>query len=252
MNASSRATPNPLVLVGDADPAHLVLVQEVLEQAGFRVLTAIDGKGALDQYARAQPDVVLLDVDMPVLNGFEVCEKIRAREAGRETPIFIVSALEDSESVERAYKLGATDFISKPIVWPALKHRIRYMLRVSTSLNDLKGLIRSVPDLIFIVDEDGEVKDELSGPDANHTQQIRALTTASQINFYPCENDDRARACITRAIETGKPQVYEHFLDGFDVNLETRFISPALCTPWPYRRFQRAHTLCPRSHFYCR
>ena len=225
MSARSDSTPKPLVLVGDDDPAHCERVQEVLEQAGFRVLTAPNGNAALELYAQAQPDVVLLDANMPQLDGFEVCEKIRAREAGRETPIFIASALEDSNSVERAYKLGATDFISKPIAWPALPHRIHYVLRVSTSLNDLKGLIRSVPDLIFIVNEDGEVKDALSGPDANHTQQIRALTTAAQINFYPCENDDRARACITRAIETGKPQVYEHYLDGFDVNLETRFIA---------------------------
>ena len=64
----------------------------------------------------------------------------------------------------------------------------------------------------------------LSGPDATHTLQIKALATANQINFYPCENDHTATACIGRALETGKPQVYEHVLDALDIHLETRFV----------------------------
>ena len=107
--------------------------------------------------------------------------------------------------MERAYTLGATDFITKPIALPVLVHRIRYALRTCRSLNDLRGLIRAVPDLIFIVNAKGEVEEGLSGPDATHTLQLKALTTASQVNFYPCENDDRARECIKRALETGKP-----------------------------------------------
>jgi len=226
MSQSSDTAEKPLVLVADDDPDHCSLIQDFLEQSGFRVVTAPDGKVALELYSKLQPDVVLLDVETPEgLDGFSVCDIIRARETVRESSIFIITESEDDESVERAYTLGATDFIVKPIALPVLAHRIRYALRTCRSLNDLRGLIRAVPDLIFIVNAEGEVEEGLSGPDATHTLQLKALTTASQVNFYPCENDDRARDCIKRALETGKPQVYEHSLEGLDIELETRFVA---------------------------
>ena len=225
MMVNTDTAEKPLVLVADDDATHRQVIQQVLEQSGFRVVTAPDGKVALELFAETLPDAVLLDVEMPEVDGFSVCETIRAQETERETPIFIITGREDDESVERAYGLGATDFIIKPIALAVLPHRIRYILRTCRSLNDLRGLIRAVPDLIFIVNEEGEVQEGLSGPDATHTLQLQALTTASLVNFYPCENDDRARACIKKALETGKPQVYEHALDGFDIHLETRFVT---------------------------
>ena len=224
MSQSTQITGKPLVLVADDDATHRKVIQKVLEESGFRVIVAPNGKDAIDQVAKFNPDVILLDVEMPEMDGFSVCEIIRARKADREIPIFIITSRDDPESVERAYKVGATDFLTKPIALPVLAHRIRYILRTCTSLNDLRGLIRAVPDLIFIVNKDGEVQQGLSGPDAVHTQQIKALSTASEINFYPCENDDRAAHCIKEALETGKPQVYEHILEALGIHLETRFV----------------------------
>ena len=224
MSESTQITGKPLVLVADDDATHRKVIQKVLEESGFRVITAPNGKDAIDQVATFNPDVILLDVEMPEMDGFAVCEIIRARKADREIPIFIITSRDDPESVERAYTVGATDFLTKPIALPVLPHRIRYILRTFTALNDLRGLIRAVPDLIFIVNKDGEVQQGLSGPDAVHTQQIKALSTASEINFYPCENDDRATHCIKQALETGKPQVYEHILEALGIHLETRFV----------------------------
>ena len=224
VSQSTAITGKPLVLVADDDATHRKVIQKVLEESGFRVIVAPNGKDAIDQVATFNPDVILLDVEMPEMDGFAVCEIIRARKADREIPIFIITSRDDPESVERAYKVGATDFLTKPIALPVLAHRIRYMLRTCTSLNDLRGLIRAVPDLIFIVNKDGEVQQGLSGPDAVHTQQIKALSTASEINFYPCENDDRAAHCIKQALETGKPQGYEHILEALGIYLETRFV----------------------------
>jgi len=221
----AEATEKPLVLICDDDGTHRKVLQDVLEKADFRVLTAENGKVALELFSKAHPDVVLLDVEMPEVDGIQVCETIRARETNRETPIFIITGREDQEAAERAYSVGATDFLNKPIALAVLPHRIRNVLRTSTSLNDLRGLIRAVPDLIFVVDEDGEVQEGLSRGDATHTQQIQALSTASKVNFYPCENDDAARSCIKRALETGKTQVYEHALEGLDIHLETRFVT---------------------------
>jgi diguanylate cyclase (GGDEF)-like protein len=225
MDQTAEADDKPLVLVADDDATHRRVLQEVLEAAGFQVAVAEDGEVALDLFTATQPDAVLLDVEMPELNGFEVCKRIRAQEKLRETPVFIITGREDEEAVERAYSVGATDFLNKPIGLTVLPHRIRYVLRTSTSLNDLRGLIRAIPDLIFVVNKDGDVQEGLSRGDATHTQQIQALSTASKVNFYPCENDDAARACIKRALETGKTQVYEHTLEALDIYLETRFVT---------------------------
>ena len=94
----------------------------------------------------------------------------------------------------------------------------------------LEGL--DVEDAALELGEDGCIEgcvdlglEGLSRGDATHTQQIQALSTASKVNFYPCENDDKARACIKRALETGKTQVYEHTLEALDIHLETRFVT---------------------------
>ncbi len=224
MSESTAITGKPMVLIADDGATHRTVIQKVLEESGFRVITASDGKEAIEQVAKFNPDVVLLDVEMPEMDGFAVCEIIRARKTDREIPIFMITSRDDDESIAHAYRVGATDFITKPIALGVLPYRIRYTLRTYTSLNDLRGLIRAVPDLIFIVNKDGEVQKGLSGADADHTEQIKALSTASEINFYPCENDDRAAHCIKQALETGKPQVYEHILEPLGIHLETRFV----------------------------
>ena len=225
MTVNTRKMQKPLVLVAADDAAQRTIISNVLEEFGFRIESAEDGKAAYDMFLETQPDAVLLDVHSPEMDGFVVCEGIRKLESGRETPIFMITERDNEESVERAYRLDATDIIFKPIALPVLPHRIRYALKTARSLSDLAGLVRAIPDLIFIVNEHGEVQDGLSGPDASHTLQLKALTTASKIHFYPCENDDGALECIKQALETGKPQVYEHMLEGLDIYLETRFVT---------------------------
>lgn len=218
MNLNMNEPAAPLVLIADDDPTHLLVAEEVLQQAGFRVITAKSGKEALQIFDEAKPDIVLLDVEMPGLDGFEICKAIRFKEVDRETPIVLITGLEDESSVNLAYDLGATDFVNKPIAWSVLPHRIRYVLKASESLNDLRGLINAVPDLIFIVNADGEAQDGLVGP-------AKALGSRGNTTSYPCENDPAARECVRRAIKTGLPQVYEHRAAGEDAFLETRFIA---------------------------
>lgn len=225
MGDSTQIMRKPLVLVAADDIQQRKLIWEVLEQFGFRIVTAEDGKAAYDLFKKVQPDAIILDVHTPDYDGFAACEAIRKQEIGSETPIFMVTERDDEDAIERAYRLGATDIVFKPVSLPVLPHRVKYALRTARSLSDLRGLVRAIPDLIFVVNEDGEVQDGLSGPDATHTLQLKALTTASQIHFYPCENDDGALDCIKRALETGKPQVYEHVLDGLGIHLETRFVT---------------------------
>lgn len=127
----------PVVLVADDDDATRLLVREVLEPAGLRVLEAVDGEDALGQQAVHRPDALLLDVFMPRLDGFEVLRRVRQRPAGAMTPIMIMTSRDDAEAVERAFELGATDFLSKPLSLPLLAHRMRYMLRAASAFHEL-------------------------------------------------------------------------------------------------------------------
>ena len=127
----------PLILTADDDEMERFLLREVLESAGFDIVEAKTGAAALRLFTECKPDLVVLDVMMPEMNGFEVCQAIRALPAGRNSPIMLATALDDTESVDQAYRAGATDFIGKPINWPVLPHRIRYMLRAHETLENL-------------------------------------------------------------------------------------------------------------------
>ncbi|MGC2411835.1 MAG: ATP-binding protein [Stellaceae bacterium] len=124
-------------MTADDDAMERFLLREVLEPAGFEIIEATTGAAALQFFSERKPDLVVLDVMMPEMNGFDVCQAIRALPSGRNAPILMATALDDTDSVDQAYRAGATDFIGKPINWPVLPHRVRYMLRAHQTLENL-------------------------------------------------------------------------------------------------------------------
>lgn len=132
-----RASEKTLVLVVDDDPLTRLMAVEAVREGGFAAIEAEDGEHALASFDSALPDLVLLDVMMPGLSGFEVCQQLRARPRGELVPIIMLTGLEDGDSVQRAFDAGATDFISKPINWTLLRFRIRYVLRSAQTLKEL-------------------------------------------------------------------------------------------------------------------
>ncbi len=128
----------PLALIVDDDVVLRPLLGEVLQQAGFTVEEAAEGEQALATFVRAQPDIILLDVMLPEMDGFTLCATIRALPGGEHTPVLMVTGLGDTESIRRAYEVGATDFIAKPLNWEILSHRVRYMLRASRAMEELR------------------------------------------------------------------------------------------------------------------
>jgi PleD family two-component response regulator len=119
----------PLVLVVDDDPTTRMLLRESLQAGGFEVVEAADGEAARVQYDAHAPGLILLDVVMPGMDGLEVCATICSRPGGAHVPILMATSLEDVASINRAYEVGATDFVTKPISWSLLAHRARYMVR---------------------------------------------------------------------------------------------------------------------------
>lgn len=138
MNESADQDRPASVLVVDDDAIVRILAREALGQAGFTVVEAASGQEALTEFERCRPDIVLLDVLMPEMNGFRVCTALRRLAGGKHVPVVIMTALEDVESVNHAYGVGATDFITKPINWALLEHRVRYILRASQTEKALR------------------------------------------------------------------------------------------------------------------
>jgi diguanylate cyclase (GGDEF)-like protein len=132
------ASPLPLALVADDDAGGRLLVGEALAQAGFRVTEVGDGAQAVAQFAAQRPEIVLLDVVMPNLDGFEACRRIRALPGGETVPILMLTGLDDVASIAHAYDAGATDFAVKPVNWLVLGQRVRYMLRAKRVFDDLR------------------------------------------------------------------------------------------------------------------
>ena len=127
-----------LVMVVDDDFSARLQMRAALEKYGFSVSEAANGQEALDGFKNQPPDLVLLDVVMPEMDGFETCLRLRATPGSEHTPVVMVTGLEDIESIDRAFEVGGTDFITKPINWAILGYRVRYWLRSAALFNDLK------------------------------------------------------------------------------------------------------------------
>jgi len=113
------------VLIVDDDATTRTLMRSALERLGLIVVEAANGEEALGVFKKSQADLVLLDANMPRMNGFEACAAIRRIEYGRDIPIIMVTSMADSDAVKRAVGAGITDFVTKPVNWGQLSDRIR-------------------------------------------------------------------------------------------------------------------------------
>ncbi len=125
------------VLLVDDDPAIRLLMKRALRGADFTLIEAENGEQALQQFETHLPDLVLLDVTMPVMDGFECCERMRRHPASSQCAIVMVTAMEQPRDIERALEVGATDFMTKPLKWPLFTHRVHYILKANETLKAL-------------------------------------------------------------------------------------------------------------------
>jgi DNA-binding response OmpR family regulator len=103
------------ILIVDYIPSNLDLLSRILSSSGFKVQLAEDGATAIDMAQETIPDMILLDISMPVMDGFETCEKLKADDRTNTIPIIFITALDETDDKIRAFKAGAVDYISKPI-----------------------------------------------------------------------------------------------------------------------------------------
>ena len=143
---SAHAVPDSLpshdnpaeILIVDDDPVFRMMTADALVTAGFIVSEAVSGWDAIESVHSHVPDLILLDALMDGLDGFQVCEELHSIPECAHVPIFMVTGLDDIESVNRAYDSGATSFVTKPVNYPVLIHRVRFQLRADENARQLE------------------------------------------------------------------------------------------------------------------
>ena len=118
----------PLVLVADDDPDILSLVRLRLERSGYDVVSAGDGEQALERARTRAPDLALLDVMMPKLDGYEVTARLRQEEATRHLPVILLTARVQESDIARGVEAGADDYVKKPLSTHELRDRVQAVL----------------------------------------------------------------------------------------------------------------------------
>jgi diguanylate cyclase (GGDEF)-like protein/PAS domain S-box-containing protein len=236
------------ILAVDDDATARLWTRASLHKAGYEVALAQDGADALRIFDEGQWDLVMLDVDMPGMNGIEVCAALRAK-AGERLPIVMVTGMDDIASVEQAYEAGATDFIAKPLNWALLGHRVRYLLRVSAALRELDGalaqletaharsaaILHAIPDALFRVTRDGIVLDIRDGPAAGlpgEAPQAGRTLAAS----YSHDVAGRLEERIAAALRTGAVQ--DLAFSRIEANGQRRYFEARVAT------IERSEVLC--------
>jgi diguanylate cyclase (GGDEF)-like protein len=126
----------PRILLVDDDLVVRAKISEALELDDFEIILAKNGNDGITAYFQHRPDLVLVDAVMPLLDGFEFCEKLKEMDANRLTPILMITSLDDDNSVEKAFAAGANDYITKPVNLTILRQRVRNMVQQSQQVKD--------------------------------------------------------------------------------------------------------------------
>jgi signal transduction histidine kinase len=129
------------ILVVDDDPVVCEVMRTTLQNDGYAVIDASDGIEGCRLYQEHHPDLLLVDLMMPRMDGYELCRELRNRPDAACVPILVVTTLDDLASIARAYDAGATDFMSKPSDWAILNYRVRYILRAEELRRNQEHLV---------------------------------------------------------------------------------------------------------------
>jgi two-component system, OmpR family, alkaline phosphatase synthesis response regulator PhoP len=126
----NKSDKNPVVLIVDDNAQNLELLQAYLEEIDCDTIPAYDGLQALELVAKRKPDLVLLDIMMPQMSGFEVCRRLKKDPNTQDIPIIMVTALSEFGDIERGIDSGTDDFVSKPVNRLELLARVKTMLKL--------------------------------------------------------------------------------------------------------------------------
>ncbi len=208
------------VLVVDDDLTGFTVIQALLKPEGYQLSYAESGQTALEQVDAIAPDLILLDVMMPELDGIEVCHRIKSDPNAAHIPIIIVTALSSNEDLARCFEAGADDFISKPLNRLELRARVRSLLRIKQQHDQLKATLKMREDMsaMMVHDLRNPVTSILLGSQfmlmsnmlqPNERERIRLVYASGQ----------RLDAMINELLIMAKMEVGKLLLNRTEVNL---------------------------------
>jgi CheY-like chemotaxis protein len=135
------------ILIADDNEQNRELLEAYLSDEGHEILMAADGQQTLEVARKQLPDLILLDIMMPRLSGYEVCQQLKAGEQTRRIPVLMVTALKEMGDIQKAVDAGADDFLTKPVHRLELKTRVRSLLRLRHVTNERDRLLAYVADV---------------------------------------------------------------------------------------------------------
>lgn len=202
----------PVAIVADDDEIGRLLLSESVASLGMPALGFDNGSEALVSAMESTVAIALLDIDMPGLNGLDVCRSMRADPRFDDVPIVMVTGHDDSEAVRAAFEAGATDFVSKPVNWALLPRRLEYILRNAQAAGALRErvsqvhtLVDALPDSLWVVSGDGQMRwspQAAAGADP-------MLAAAGIEVVAPAEHQPALLAAIARTAADGAPRKLE-------------------------------------------
>jgi diguanylate cyclase (GGDEF)-like protein/PAS domain S-box-containing protein len=234
MNGHESSSEGILVLVVDDEPTARFLTRQYLELAHFVVEEASDGQAGLEVFKKSKPAIVVTDVMMPIMNGFTLCEEIRRLPEGEFTPILMVTGLDDLDSIQRAYDVGATDFIAKPFNWLVLSQRVKHMARVRRLTDELqkgerkiRALVNAIPDAMFRMDQEGLILEAKESRDFQFSLPLTSLVGKKIFETMPLATARNLMAASERVLNslTTETSEYQLMIKGYLHDFEARLVA---------------------------
>jgi two-component system sensor histidine kinase EvgS len=218
MDASHK--PTTLMIVDDT-PANLTLLQEILQARGYRVVAFTKGSMALKAAAQNPPDLILLDIRMPEMDGFEVCRRLKENGLLKKIPVLFISALTEAEDKIRAFSAGGVDYVTKPFESEEVYARVETHLRLKRLVDESEKrhevLIQELPDLVLRFDPRGDLL--FLSEKASEALEIhpRSCVDLSHRNLKFCDPADISwEKAIETVVRTGKSLETEYAFHGKD------------------------------------
>ena len=198
-------TPRNIVMVVDDSPGTLGMLTDALEDDGFTVLVAQSGANAIATVERVSPDIILMDALMPEMDGFETCQRIKARSDMNSVPVIFMTGLKDTDSVVKGLQAGGVDYVTKPVVPSEIIARIRVHLANARLARSAQSALDTAGRFLLAVDALGALRwctpqaAKLLGTDSSGTQNWPATQAAEWIaspsgNIAPLRLDGPAGA----------------------------------------------------------
>src|SRR5580692_10305328 len=223
----------PIAIIADDEELGRLLLAESAIAAGLTPLVFEDGLAALEAGLSHEPAIILLDVDMPEMDGYSVCQRLRAEQRLETVPIVMVTGHEDAAAIGHAFEAGATDFISKPVNWALLPRRLEYILRnaaatraLAERVSQVNTLVGAIPDTLWVVAPDGMIRWDPKAVPVERLAEVTASVGGSDAVLAPPRHLPDVLESIRQTAHDGvqrKVEYREHNSTGLQRSYELRF-----------------------------